>query len=128
MEGSVRKRGKKWYYRFSIAPKDGKYRQIERYGGETRKEALNALRTALNLYHNTGTIPNEGKLSANDFFEYWYKNYVLQQLAKNTQINYRNILDKYVLLLCRTSSIMSVSLPTTSQTTPNSRSTLLKSF
>lgn len=97
MEGSVRKRGEKWYYRFSIAPKDGKYRQIERYGGETRKEALNALRTALNLYHNTGTIPNEGKLSANDFFEYWYKNYVLQQLSKNTQINYRGILDKYVL-------------------------------
>lgn len=97
MEGSVRKRGKKWYYRFSIAPKDGKYRQVEHYGGETRRDALDALRNALNLYHNTGSIPKEGKLSANDFFEYWYKNYVQAQLSKNTQINYRNILDKYVL-------------------------------
>lgn len=96
-KGSVRKRGNGWYYRFSITPKDGKYRQVERYGGKTRNDALKALRNALNLYYNTGTIRKEGKLSANDFFEYWYQNYVMVNLSRNTQSNYRNILDKYVL-------------------------------
>lgn len=52
MEGNVRKRGKRWYYRFYISEKDGKRRQIERFGGKTRQEALNSLREALNLYHN----------------------------------------------------------------------------
>lgn len=97
MEGNVRKRGKRWYYRFYISEKDGKRRQIERFGGKTRQEALNSLREALNLYHNAGSIPNDENLSANDFFEYWYNNYVKQQLSKNTQTNYRNVLDKYVL-------------------------------
>lgn len=46
-KGSVRKRGNGWYYRFSITPKDGKYRQVERYGGKTRNDALKALRNAV---------------------------------------------------------------------------------
>lgn len=31
-----------------------------------------------------------------DYFEFWYKHYVCQNLSTNTQINYRNVIDKYI--------------------------------
>ena len=97
MEGNVRKRGKKWYYRFDVAKANGKRVQHERVGGDTKAEALDALRKALNQYQNTNSLPSNEKISAYDYFNYWFKNYVEAQLSDNTQINYRNVLDKYVL-------------------------------
>lgn len=97
MEGNVRKRGKKWYYRFDVAKANGKRVQHERVGGDTKAEALDALRKALNQYRNTNSLPSNEKISAYDYFNYWFKNYVEAQLSDNTQINYRNVLDKYVL-------------------------------
>lgn len=37
MEGSVRRRGKKWYYRLDAADKNGKRFQVERVGGDTNE-------------------------------------------------------------------------------------------
>ena len=56
MKGNVRKRGKKWYYRFDVADKDGKRRQHERVGGDSYKEAMHQLRIALEIYENTGKL------------------------------------------------------------------------
>lgn len=97
MEGNVRKRGNKWYYRFDVAKANGKRVQYERVGGDTKAEALNALRRAIKQYQDTGTISSSDKLSAYDYFNYWFKVYVKAQLSTNTQTNYRNVLDKYVL-------------------------------
>lgn len=96
MKGNVRKRGKKWYYRFDVADKDGKRRQHERVGGDSYKEAMHRLRVALELYENTGAVTNTDKISTHDYFEFWYDNYVKTNLSKNTQLNYRHVLDKYV--------------------------------
>lgn len=96
MQGNVRKRGKKWYYRFDIADKNGKRQQYERVGGNTRAEALNALREALNIFQNTNSLPSADRLSTYDYMEYWFENYVEKNLSKNTQSNYRNVLDKYI--------------------------------
>ncbi len=96
MQGNVRKRGKKWYYRFDVADKDGKRRQYERVGGNTRAEALNALRSALTIFQNTNSLPTADRLSTHDYMEYWYQNYVMENLSRNTQLNYRNILNKYI--------------------------------
>ena len=63
MNGNVRKRGKKWYYRFDIADKDGKRRQYERVGGDSYKEAMHRLRVALELYENTGAVTNTDRKS-----------------------------------------------------------------
>ncbi len=49
MQGGVRKRGKKWYYYFSITV-NGKRKKIECVGGNAKKEGLDALRKALNEY------------------------------------------------------------------------------
>lgn len=97
MKGSVRKHGKTWYYRLDVAKRDGKRRQIERYGGKTYQEALHRMRQTIEMYESTGKITSNDKTSVNDYFEFWFTNYVQKHLSANTQDNYRNILNKYIL-------------------------------
>ena len=47
MQGTVRKKGNRWYYSFEIRKENGKRKRIERAGGSTKKEALEALRKAI---------------------------------------------------------------------------------
>lgn len=96
MNGSVRKRGKSWYYRIDLAYINGERNQIERYGGKTKGEAQEALRKAIFEYESTGTLMEESNISVHDYFEYWYKNYVLVNLKLNTQKNYRGMLDNHI--------------------------------
>lgn len=97
MKGSVRKHGKNWYYRIDVAKKDGKRHQIERYGGKTYQEALHQMRKVIEKYESTGKVTSNDKTSVNDYFEFWYRNYAEKHLSTNTQNNYRNIIDKYIL-------------------------------
>lgn len=95
MNGNVRKRGSKWYYSFEAARVNGKRQRIERVGGNTKGEALEALRNALNEYDKGGLI-DLSDISVSDYFDYWFKNYVEKNLKYNTQINYKNIIAKYI--------------------------------
>lgn len=97
MKGTVRKHGNNWYYRIDVAKKNGKRHQIERYGGKTYQEALKKLRKVIEKYESTGKVISNDKTSVNDFFEFWFDNYVKKHLSTNTQNNYRGILDKYIL-------------------------------
>lgn len=97
MKGSVRKHGKNWYYRIDVAKKNGSRHQIERYGGKTYQEALRTMRKVIDKYESTGKVTSNDRVSVNDYFEFWYKNYAEKHLSTNTQNNYRNILDKYIL-------------------------------
>lgn len=96
MEGSVRKKGERWYYQFDTARIDGKRHKIERYGGQSKSEAQNALREALNRYHNGQSVGLESTMSLHDYLEFWFTNYVEAKLKFNTQENYRNVLNKYL--------------------------------
>lgn len=96
MKGGVRKRGDTWYYYFDVGKVNGKRKKIERKGGRTKKEALEALRKALNEYEKCGTIVEESNISVADYFDYWYKEYVLINCKYNTQQNYRRIIDKHI--------------------------------
>jgi len=96
MKGGVRKRGDTWYYYFDVGKVNGKRKKIERKGGRTKKEALDALRKALNEYERCGTIVEESNISVADYFDYWYKEYVLINCKYNTQQNYRRIIDKHI--------------------------------
>lgn len=96
MNGTVRKRGNSWYYRLDLAYIDGERNQIERYGGRTKPEALEAMRKAIYEYETTGQLMDETDISVKDYFEYWYQNYVLVNLKLNTQKNYRGILDNHI--------------------------------
>lgn len=96
MEGSVRKRGNKWYYSFEMARVDGKRQRVERVGGRTKKEAEAALRKALTEYNNTGLRFEPTEISVSDYMDYWYKNYVEVNCKYNTQQGYMTIIEKHI--------------------------------
>lgn len=96
MNGSVRKRGKSWYYRIDLAYINGKRKQIERFGGKTKEEAQNTLREAIKEYQTTGDVLSLSDISVIDYYEYWFNNYVKINLKLNTQKNYRGILDNHI--------------------------------
>ncbi|MCC5894876.1 MAG: site-specific integrase [Alkalibacterium sp.] len=96
MDGSVRRRGKKWYYSFEGARINGKRMRYERVGGNTKAEATEALRKALNYYEEAGAIEELSNFSVQDYFDYWYEDYVMRNLKYNTQQNYRGTIDNHI--------------------------------
>lgn len=96
MEGGVRKRGDTWYYYFEAGKVNGKRKKVERKGGKTKKEALDALRKALTEFDNCGSHIDESNISVADYFDYWFKEYVLINCKYNTQCAYKNIIDKHI--------------------------------
>lgn len=96
MEGGVRKKGNRWYYYFEVGKVDGKRKKIERAGGATKKEALEALRIALNEFYNTGSVQKETNISVSDYMDYWYNEYVLINCKFNTQQYYKNCINNHI--------------------------------
>ncbi|WP_129596566.1 tyrosine-type recombinase/integrase [Anaerophilus nitritogenes] len=96
MKGGVRKKGKRWYYYFDIGVVDGKRKKIERVGGDTKKEALESLRKALNEFENCGSVIDESNTSVADYMDYWHKEYVMINCKYNTQQGYKTIIENHI--------------------------------
>ncbi|GMG96813.1 tyrosine-type recombinase/integrase [Tepidimicrobium xylanilyticum] len=96
MQGGVRKRGKRWYYYFDAGTINGKRKKIERVGGDTKAEALKALREALAEFERAGTIIDESNISVADYFDYWFENYVKVNCKYHTQEYYKQIIEKHI--------------------------------
>ena len=96
MEGSVRKRGKKWYYYFDIGNVNGKRKRIERVGGNTKKEALESLRKALSEFDGTGNYIEESKMIFADYLDFWLENYVKVNCKYLTHRNYSNVVNVHL--------------------------------
>lgn len=94
--GTVRRRGKKWYYRIELPTVDGKRKRIERVGGDTKKEALAALRRAEEELESCGSVTEESNISLSDFLDLWFENYVERELAYRTNEYYRHIIDAHI--------------------------------
>lgn len=90
MEGGVRKRGKRWYYYFDAGIVDGKRKKVERVGGNTKKEALDSLRKALNEFECGYIEPK--KMSLGDYLIDWLETYVKENKKINTYYRYRSII------------------------------------
>ena len=61
--GSVRKKGNQWYYRFRVQESDGSWKQREFKGGKTKKETELMLKQALNDYKYEGELFDPGSLT-----------------------------------------------------------------
>ncbi|SHJ92034.1 site-specific integrase [Tepidibacter formicigenes] len=96
MQGGVRKKGNRWYYYFDAGKVNGKRKRIERKGGNTKKEALEALRKALYEFEKCGSLVSESDISVADYFDYWFKEYVLINCKYNTQRGYNLIIEKHI--------------------------------
>lgn len=93
MQGSVRKRGSVWYYRFSVY-ENGKRKQIERNGGSTKKEALAKLNEELNRENKGITRPDEMLLS--DYLNMWLNDYIKDLKSENTYFKYKTAIEKKI--------------------------------
>lgn len=97
MKGTIRKRGKNYYYTVELPKVNGKRRQMERYAGKTYAEAKETLRHVINELKDTGKFKDTSKISFTDYSQHWYDNYVMPNLKYNTQQNYRGILDNHII-------------------------------
>lgn len=89
-KGSIRQRGKKWYYRFF---EDGKV--IERCGGDKKEDALKALNEELNRKYKGYTRPEETKLK--DYLNMWLQNYILDEKSENTYDKYNKVITNKII-------------------------------
>ncbi|GEP63120.1 site-specific integrase [Clostridium beijerinckii] len=89
MEGSVRKKGSRWYYSFELPSIDGKRKRIERCGGKTKKEALEALNEAMYKYANGFVEPK--KLTYDAYVTDWLEDYIKENRKINTYERYKSI-------------------------------------
>lgn len=93
MNGSVRKKGNTWYYRY-YEYSDGGKKQIERKGGTTKKEALKKLNDELYRINNGMIKPSETILK--DYLDMWLNDFVKPLRSENTVSSYKGSIDKYI--------------------------------
>ncbi len=96
IRGSVSKRGKNWYYRLELARINGERQQYEKVAGTTKDEAIATTNAAICEYETTGDVLALTDISVTGYFNFGYDKYVMVSLKKNTQDNYRIILDKHI--------------------------------
>lgn len=84
----TRKRGKTWEWSFEGAKVGGKRNPISKGGFRTKAEAIAAGTQAKAEYDNAGRIFTPSEMSVSDYLDYWYKNYVVKNLAYKTQTDY----------------------------------------
>ncbi|NFE74417.1 site-specific integrase [Clostridium botulinum] len=93
MNGSVRKKGNVWYYRY-YEYVNGVKKQIERKGGITKKEALQKLNEEIYRQNNGLLKPKEILLK--DYLKIWLEDYVKPNNSENTYIKYKGTVNKYI--------------------------------
>jgi len=77
-KGSVRKKGKKWYYRFYIEDESGNRVQKEYPGTESKSETEALLRKAMEDYENTKFVAMAKNITVGDMKIKRYGNELFQ--------------------------------------------------
>lgn len=70
-KGSVRKKGKKWYYRFYVEDASGKMVQKEYVGTESKSETEKLLRKALEDYEDKKFVAKADNLTVGELLDMW---------------------------------------------------------
>lgn len=70
-KGPVRKKGKKWYYRFYIEDESGNRIQKEFPGTESKAETESLLRKAMEDYDNKKFIAKNENVTLSDMLDMW---------------------------------------------------------
>lgn len=96
MKGSVRKRGDKWSYYFTVGKVDGKYKKKEKGGFATKKEAEASLREALREFEINGLVENSTDYTIEEYVKYWFDTVAVNYLKYKTMHSYRNVAQKHI--------------------------------
>lgn len=70
--GSVRKRGNKYYYRFRVEGPDGTKKMREFPGTESKRETEAMLKKALDEYNEAGKLTDPGQITVAELMDEWY--------------------------------------------------------
>ena len=70
-KGSVRKKGKKWYYRFYVEDASGNRVQKEFPGTESKSETESLLRKAMEDYETKMFLAQAKKITLGDMLDMW---------------------------------------------------------
>ena len=70
-KGSVRKKGKKWYYRFYVEDASGKLIQKEYVGTESKSETERLLRKAMEEYESTKIVARAENITLGELLDNW---------------------------------------------------------
>ena len=70
-KGSVRKKGKKWYYRFYVEDASGNLVQKEFAGTENKSETEKLLRQAMEDYQDKPLVANAQNITLGELLDLW---------------------------------------------------------
>ena len=92
--GSVRKRGNKYYYRFRMEEPDGTVKMHEFPGTKSKRETEAMLKAALEEYNETGRLFDSGQITVAELMDEWYAVEIEpSSRASTTRDSYRNVMD-----------------------------------
>ena len=93
-EGSVRKRGNKYYYRFRMEEPDGTMKMHEFVGTESKRETENMLKKAVEEYNELGKILDPGDITVSELMDEWFRTEIEPSSRATTTLDiYRNVMD-----------------------------------
>ncbi len=81
-KGSVRKKGKKWYYRFYVEDASGNLVQKEYAGTESKSETEKLLRQAMDDYGSKKFVAKTDNLTVGELLDMWAEE---ELKSRNTQ-------------------------------------------
>ena len=84
-KGSVRKKGKKWYYRFYVEDASGKMVQKEYAGTESKSETEKLLRKALEDYEDKKFVAKADNLTVGELLDMWAEEELKTVTAEHLQ-------------------------------------------
>lgn len=91
--GSIRKKGKRWYYRFYVEDASGARRQKEFAGTESRSETEQLLKEALAAYEEGLSLPAGSRLTLARLLDQWADEALIPgSLTNGTVSNYLGII------------------------------------
>ncbi|MCR5591405.1 MAG: site-specific integrase [Lachnospiraceae bacterium] len=91
-KGSVRKKGRKWYYRFYVEDDSGKLIQKEYPGTESKRETEKMLRKAMADYESSKIIKRPDKITLGKLLDIWVEEELKAGSMSNGTVElYQNI-------------------------------------
>ena len=94
-KGSVRKKGKKWYYRFYVEDASGKLTQREYVGTESKSETEAMLRKAMEDYEGKQFVANSENATVGMLLDMWVSEELKPgNLSNNTVMTYQTTVNR----------------------------------
>lgn len=97
MNGTLRERNGKWYYRIDLGKINGKRKQIERGSFKNAKEAKAAMQLAISELLQNGSIKENKNITVNEVFENFIINEAPITRKHATIVRYQSIYNNHII-------------------------------